>query len=359
MNSAYGSLGAGEKSMLPHVPLAKTITYLGRQIIQECARHIEEAYGYRVCYADTDSCYVEVRNVELASNHEALMQFAFDMGATLEKAVSVHIRTHFQMVDVDAFVLECEDVMRGLLIPTKKRYCCRLYKSPTEKGKLLIKGLSVKRRDSCKLFQDTLSRILERAIDVRTRKDAKAIIIEELDDAFGRLLRNEIPIEQLATSKALRAKYDGIPPVHFVVAEKRRARGETVRPGERVPFVFIQVANERAVRTQGDRAEDPAYVIAHGIKIDHAFYLESQMRGPCEQLLVPFWPGVSNYLKEWMARLRGQRSIKSFFAAVPSSKPAVATVLVAEDDDDDVAPLPAKRARVYDGIPCEVTDDSD
>jgi DNA polymerase delta subunit 1 len=352
MNSAYGSLGAGEKSMLAHVPVAKTITYLGRQIICECARHVEDAYGFRVVYIDTDSCYVEVRKLELAANHEALLAFAFDMGATLEKAVSAHIRTHFQMVDAEAFVLECEDVMRGLLIPTKKRYCCRLYKSPTEKSKLLIKGLSVKRRDSCKLFQETLSRILERAIDVRARKDARPIIIEELDDAFGRLLRNEIPIEQLATSKALRAKYEGTPPVHFVVAEKRRARGETVRPGERVPFVFIQVANERAVRTQGDRAEDPAYVTAHNLKIDYGFYLESQMRGPCEQLLVPFWPGVSNYLKEWMARLRGQKSIRSFFAPVPT--PAVAL-----DDDATFSQSPAKRARVYDGIPCEVMDDSD
>lgn len=359
MNSAYGALGAGEKSMLANVPVAKTITYLGRCIIQECAHHVEETYGYRSVYSDTDSIYVEVRNVELASNHEAMMQFAFDMGATLEKAVSAHIRSYFHMVDGEAFVLECEDVMRGLLIPTKKRYCCRLYKSPTEKGKLLIKGLSVKRRDSCKLFQDTLSRILERAIDVRARNDAKTIIIEELDNAFGRLLRNEIPIEQLATSKALRAKYEGVGPVHFAVAEKRRARGETVRPGERISFVYVQVAHERSVRTQGDRAEDPAYVIAHGLKIDYAFYLESQMRGPCEQLLVAFWPGVSNYLKEWMQRLRGQKSIRSFFAVASPSVP-VAAVVTLVDDDDDVMPLPAKRARVYDGIPCEVLDeDSD
>lgn len=364
MNSAYGALGAGEKSMLANVPVAKTITYLGRCIIKECARYTEETYGFRVIYIDTDSTYVEVRNDELAANPEALMQFAFDMGKALEVAVSAHVRAHFCMVDASAFVLECEDVIRGLLIPSKKRYCCRLYKTPTVKGKLLVKGLSVKRRDACKIFQDMLSRILDRAIDVTARKDAHPVIVEELDHVFMRLKRGEVDIDELATSKALRSSYAGTPPVHYVVAEKRRARGEVVRPGERVPFVFVVVANERAVRTQGDRAEDPAYARLHGLKIDYAFYALSQLRGPVDQLLEPFWAGAPQYLNECIQRLKGQPSIRSFF---PLKAPAVARVA----DDDDVPIVRAvalavdpclyarKRPRPYADVPCEIFDDDD
>lgn len=370
MNSCYGALGAGEKSMLANVPIAKTITYLGRCIITECARYTTETYGFRVLYIDTDSTYVEIRNEELASNRDALMQFAFDLGKTLELEVSQHIRTHFAMVDADAFVLECEDVIRGLLIPSKKRYAARLYKTPTLRGKLLVKGLSIKRRDTCVVFQNLLSDILERAIDVTKRSDAKQIIITAMDSVFGQFKRGEVPIEMMATSKALRSSYAGTPPVHWCVAEKRRARGEVVRAGERVPFIFVVVPNERAVKTQGDRAEDPAYVKLKGLQVDYAFYVTSQLRGPVEQLLEPFWVGAPNYLLEWTQRLRGQPSIRSFFA--PKAAPARRTAGVAVDDDaaETVAAIPVaddderpmvKRGRfaAYDGIPCGIVDDDD
>lgn len=359
MNSAYGSLGAGEKSLLANVPIAKTITYLGREIIKACAHYSESTYAYRVIYIDTDSTYVEIKNDELASNPEALLKFAFEMGAKLEVEASQYIRDRFNMVDAEAFTLECEDVIRGLLIPSKKRYCCRLYKSPTEKGKLLVKGLSVKRRDSCKLFQELLSRILERVIDVQSRADAKSIIIAELEATFTKMLNNEVPLELMATSKALRANYDNpTKPVHYYVAEKRRARGETVRPGERIPFVFIKVKNERAIKHQGQRSECPAYVRDHPeIKVDFTFYVQSQLRGPAEQLLAPFWPGVTNFLKQWQSRLSGQQTITSFFTTM---------TMCADDDDDDYEPIRPKRARTSslavtgaaDGVPCMI-DDSD
>jgi len=356
MNSTYGSVGSAT-SMLAYVPVAKTITFLGREIIKQCAHYFESTYVYRVVYIDTDSTYVEIRNEELAGNYEALLKFAFDMGAKLEAEASQYIRTHFNMVDADAFVLEAEDVIRGLLLPSKKRYCCRLYKTPTEKGKLLVKGLSVKRRDSCKLFQDLLLRILERAIDVQDRKDAKLVIIEELEVIFTKMLNNDVPLELMATSKALRANYDNpTKPVHYYVAQKRIERGETVRAGERVPYVFVKVKNERAVKHQGMRAEAPDYVRDHPeVKVDFAFYIQSQLRGPAEQLLAPFWPGVVNFLKQWQSRLHGQQSITSFFASAP--------LPTADEYDEPIL----KRARMgamavtgaADGVPCDICDDSD
>lgn len=322
MNSLYGSLGAGEKSALPCVPIAKTITYMGREIIKECARYTTTMHGFRCVYIDTDSTYIEVRNDALKDNPEGLLRYAFDVGSKLEKEVSEHIRQHFNMVDPEAFVLEHEDTIKGLLIPSKKRYCARLYKSPSEKGKLLIKGLTVKRRDAARLVQGLLERILQQAIDVRDKRDAKAIIVSEMDQAFGALERGEVPLEDLQTSKALRAKYEATPPVHWHVAEKRRARGETVKAGERVFFVFVKVPHERAVKTQGDRAEDPAYVREHPeLEPDGAFYIESQVRGPAEQLLSPFWPGVGAYLRQWQARFRGQGLVTNFFAPAQTTAP--------------------------------------
>lgn len=353
MNSIYGSTGAGEKSMLPNVPIAKTITYLGRSVIKECAAYVERAYGYRVIYIDTDSTYIEIKNVDLAQNSDALLRFAFELATSLQADVSRHIREHFSMVSAETFVLEAEDIIRGLLIPSKKRYCARVYRTLPDKsivkGKLMVKGLMVKRRDSCKLFQGLFSRILEQAIDVENRQMAVDIIRAELDATFSSLKNGDVPMDLMTTSKALRATYEGTPPVHWFVAEKRRARGEVVRPGERVPFVFVVVKNEKAVKLQGDRAEDPAYALQHGLKIDGAFYIDSQITGPAHQLLVPFWPGVIDFLNEWKAKFRGQHSIKTFF------QPRLTT----HETTTLTSTKRIKKTTPSDMVPCEIVDNSD
>ena len=359
MNSAYGTLGACERSMLANLPLAMTITYLGRCIIKECARFVEANWhGFKVIYIDTDSNYIKITHPDGLTDQTALLEYAFKMGPLMEKVVSQHIREHFGMVDAQAFVLEAEDVMWGMLQPSKKRYCYRLWKNPTTKGKLTIKGLSMKRRDQCPFFQDLLTSIIEEAIDVRQRQDAVKIIQTKLVAAFEQLRDNTVSFELLTTSKALRASYNGTPPVHFVVAEKRRARGETVRPGERVPFIFFKPLAGTVVRTQGDRAEDPKYAQEHGLKIDGGFYIDSQLTGPADQLLAPFWPGVNKLLLEWKKRCNGQLGIMDFFSKAPL---AVATTAVAADAtaDGDANEFKRRRTCKNDFAPCEINDDSD
>lgn len=62
-----------------------------------------------------------------------------------------------------------------------------------------------------------------------------------------------------------------------------RDPGSGPKPGDRVPYVFVEV-KDRSVR-QVERVEDPVYAQEKGLHLDYAFYLETQYVNPIYSLL--------------------------------------------------------------------------
>jgi DNA polymerase elongation subunit (family B) len=71
---------------------------------------------------------------------------------------------------------------------------------------------------------------------------------------------------------------------HVALVEKMIARDPNgaPKPGDRVPFVYVDIGNPRALSWK--KTEDPKYVIENNIPIDTLYYLEHQLKSPLETI---------------------------------------------------------------------------
>ena len=271
MNSAYGFFGASA-GFMPCLPLAMSVTSTGRAMIQRTKEMVESLIpGSRVVYGDTDS----VMCIFYVGEDSRL-----DMRAHFEVAerVAAEISRAFPPPNE----LEFEKAYHPYLLFSKKRYCGMMYTVPEAPEYMDVKGLQLVRRDSCPLVRRISKHVLDVIMEAKS-VDAAYDIAKSYVVSF---LRDEIPMDQLVVSKALRTEYKNpASQPHVQVALKiGERRGYPVPSGVRVPFVFVDdPANPDGL--QASRAEDPEYVVASNLRIDRLHYIQSQISGPLETLL--------------------------------------------------------------------------
>ena len=93
------------------------------------------------------------------------------------------------------------------------------------------------------------------------------------------------PIDKLIISKSLRSGYKNPKSIaHKVLADRITARdpGNKVSSGDRIPFVYINTSNKKAL--QGEKIETPTYIIENKLKIDYSFYITNQIMKPVQQV---------------------------------------------------------------------------
>ena len=54
------------------------------------------------------------------------------------------------------------------------------------------------------------------------------------------------------------------------------------KPGDRVPFVYVDIGDPKALSWK--KVEDPVYAQENGIKIDNLYYLEHQLKNPLKTI---------------------------------------------------------------------------
>lgn len=62
-----------------------------------------------------------------------------------------------------------------------------------------------------------------------------------------------------------------------------RDPGSAPQVNDRVPYVYIYNKDKNAL--QGDKIENPDYILKNNVKIDYAFYITNQIQKPVSQLL--------------------------------------------------------------------------
>ena len=98
-------------------------------------------------------------------------------------------------------------------------------------------------------------------------------------------MNKEFPMEKLIITKSLRSGYKNPKQIaHNVLANRIGKRDPGNRPsvGDRIPFVYIQNADKKAL--QGERIELPAYILEHDVPINYAFYITNQIMKPLQQV---------------------------------------------------------------------------
>jgi DNA polymerase elongation subunit (family B) len=117
-------------------------------------------------------------------------------------------------------------------------------------------------------------------------------------------------MDKLIISKSLRSGYKNPAQIaHKVLADRMGKRDPGNKPsnGDRIPFVYIQNPDKKAL--QGDRIETPDYILANKIKPNYAFYITNQIMKPIQQVFALVLENIPSY-KRHVPTLR--RSIESW-----------------------------------------------
>lgn len=275
-NSVYGFTGAA-KTGLPCIPISRSVTGIGREILKKTKELVEGEYNkkinreegknrkwnLKVAYGDTDSVMVTQPNLTLEE--------AFSIGESISKFVSDSLP--------NPLVLEFEKVYHPFVLMNKKRYAGCAKTSPSDSGRIDMKGIETVRRDNCLLVRELMQECIEKVFLRGDIEGTKSIIRERVKD----LLNNKIGISQLIITKSI-TRQEGdysVNLAHVSLAERMKKReGTGPGIGDRVSYVII--AGKGPLH---ERSEDPVYALHNNLPIDTLYYLKNQITKPLERLL--------------------------------------------------------------------------
>jgi DNA polymerase delta subunit 1 len=277
MNSVYGFTGATGGGMLPLVAIASTVTMRGRQMIEETKEFVEANFqGAHVRYGDTDSVMVEF-DVGERKGQEAI-EYSWEQGVQAADACTKLFKQPNE--------LELEKVYCPYFLYSKKRYAAKMYEKDKAGNvvfkKIDVKGLQVVRRDNCPYVREVCTNVLGHILNGSDPMPA----IKEAKQAAKKLLAGDVPMEKLMLSKQLAGNYKSDNHAHVSVRDKIRMRapGSEPQQGDRVQYVIVEGPKNAKLY---EKAEDPAWVIDKGIKLDYKYYFTNQLKNPITDLLEP------------------------------------------------------------------------
>lgn len=280
-NSIYGFIGS-TLGKLPCIEVSQSVTALGRNMIIETKRLIEEEYAkvdpecanLKVVYGDTDSVMISFGDSDIAEVYR----------------VSQQISTYVTAMFAKPICLEFEKVYYPFLLINKKRYAGLVHQT----GKVDTKGMEAVRRDNCELVRHIVETSLNYILLEKDVEKAKQFVKDTVRDLY----MDRIDLSQLVISKSItksESKYLA-KQAHVELAERMRKRDSTNAPGlgERVAYVIVKGNKGMAAH---ERSEDPLYVLEKGLMIDKEYYIENQLSKPIARLFEPIMDDVETLLK--------------------------------------------------------------
>jgi len=286
-NSLYGQIGARTSSIyLKEIAACTTAT--GRNMIMLAKNFVETKYNAEVIYGDTDSIFCKFPLVDKEGNAiygKDSLQFAIDIGKDVEK--------HINVPDImpNPQKLNYEKCLYPFILFSKKRYVGNLYETDTTKYKQKSMGIVLKRRDNAQIVKKIYGGIINIILEKQDLEGSIEFLQEELSD----LVEGKTSIKDLIITKSLRATYkDPSKIAHKVLADRIGARDPGNRPvvNERIPFVYIKTGGSgssvsganKAPTLQGDRIENPDYILQNNLIPDYLHYITNQIMKPILQL---------------------------------------------------------------------------
>ena len=273
-NAMYGYLGSPVSRFLS-VHIARMITCLGRHILQQTTRALEQQ-NHTVIYGDTDSVFVttSTKDPELAKE--------------LGKQLCISLCVNYRVLK-----LGLETVIVKLLLTNKKKYAYI-----DSSGKTTVKGLDLVRREWCGLSKYICSFVLDKFFHL-DRPTAVAVSLKEMRRIATMLVRTngqpqnpvlegqkpEITVSDLIITKSITkplADYTRNA-VNVAVGRWMVDNGYKVVAGDTIPFVMM---NNKA-KSFDDKAWHPSRV-ACVADVDFQYYIGTQLIPPLIRLCEPF-----------------------------------------------------------------------
>jgi DNA polymerase elongation subunit (family B) len=303
-NSLYGQTGAKTSSFYEKDCAAST-TAIGRKLLIYGKRVIEEAYADTVVptknygevrtkaeyvYGDTDSVFFRF-NLEDLQGQPIVGKKALEITIELAKQAG-ELASKFLKQPHD---LEYEKTFLPFCLLSKKRYVGMLYEDDAYKGKRKSMGIVLKRRDNAPIVKDIYGGI----IDILMKENDIEKAAEFLKGCLKNMVDEKYGMDKLVITKALRSGYKNPAQIaHKVLADRigRRDPGNKPSVGDRIPFVYIENPDKKAL--QGERIETPDYIIANKVKINYSFYITNQIMKPIQQLFALVLEQMKDFKKK-------------------------------------------------------------
>jgi hypothetical protein len=267
---------------------------------------------------NTDSCYVIFPQ---PVDPDGTLTTLFKVAENAAKKISETFRKPIE--------LEFEKFMYPLILVAKKRYMYLEWtKAERHNGEIEAKGVELVRRDNCPYVKETLDAVLRPIMFDNNVIEGQ----KQAERHIDMLLNGEVPIKKLILSKTLKNEYKGFEKVyahklpdgrpdtngeyrwihtkeikekvdgksvktgefekieetpcmaHVALVEKMRTRdpNSAPKPGDRVPFVYVDIGDPKALSWK--KTEDPQFVMENKIPIDSLYYLDHQLKNPLKTI---------------------------------------------------------------------------
>ena len=310
-NSMYGGFGT-RKGYLPFMPGAMCTTARGRESIEKAARHLQENYGAKLIYGDTDSTYIN-----------------FPMFSKLEDAPDCYnfcVNVENEMLSLFPRPMKLayeEKIYWRFFILSKKRYMAL---QCTDEGKVVDsifkRGVVLNRRDNSRLLKNLYSDIILKVF----YKEGKERILDYIGDQLTDMFRRRWGADMYVTTKSIGKVEDykirelsadtvkkakrlselncdekeyysmkGLPS-HIQLSEKMKLRGRRVDPGTRLEHVVID--NSDIDGRLFEKIESWEYFKEHSeiLRIDFYYYLKLFIN-PLDQIVETAF-GIKDFVKK-------------------------------------------------------------
>ena len=255
--------------------------------------------GYPLIVKNTDSVFFTF-NLEDLDGNKIRGKKALEL--TIELAVQAgEIATKYLKLPHD---LEYEKTFMPFLLLSKKRYVGMLHEFNIESGYRKSMGIVLKRRDNAPVVKDCYGGVIDILMKEHDVNKAVNFTRQFLND----MINEKFSMDKLIISKSLRQFYKNPQQIaHKVLADRigKRDPGNKPAVGSRVPFVYIQTKGKP--KLQGDRIEDPKYIIKNNLKPDYGHYITNQIQKPIQQVFSLILEQIDEFkpeLKSFNRRLR-------------------------------------------------------
>ena len=272
-----------------------------------------------VIYGDTDSVFFVINyNKKIEKKLMTSINFGKLAGETICKTLPEPEKMVY------------EKTMFPFIILAKKKYVGNLYEDDDTKFYQKNMGIVLKRRDNAKIVKVAVGGIVDYMLNKNNNKKA----IDYIRTILKNILRDVYPIDYFVISKTLKKTYKNRKGIaHACLADRITERDPGNKPNVNDRIEYLYYITKTKSKLQGDKIEDPNFLIQNNLKIDYIHYIKNQIEKPALQFLKLISKNpekiFKNYVDSESRRRKGQKPIVLYFNNTDNDE-------VNEDEEENI-----------------------